>query len=70
MAERKPLVLVGGKPRQLPEGDTLAVAVPRLPVIKNTGGIAWVVLVGRSPFHLPVTKTDGEIVMVDAGYVP
>lgn len=70
MAERKPLVLVDGKARQLPEGDTLAGPAPKLPVIKNTGGIAWVVLVGRSPFHLPVTKIDGEIVMVDAGYAP
>ncbi|MFN4036419.1 hypothetical protein [Comamonas aquatica] len=42
MATRKPLVMVGGKPQQLPEGDRLLGVGHFLPVGLAAGGYALV----------------------------
>jgi len=71
MATRKPLVLVDGKPQQLPEGDQITGAMGggglHLPVVKHTGGIARVSLTASTPHSLAVIKADGSAVLVPVG---
>lgn len=67
MATRRPLVRVGGKTRQLPEGDTLAGLVQRLPVYQAGSSIAAVLInltVKSDGAALPVYQAAGNVVEV------
>lgn len=67
MAVRRPLVRVNGRSRQLPDGDTLAGVVQRLPVYQAGSSIAAVLIdltVKSDGAALPVYQASGNVVEV------
>lgn len=65
MAERKPLVLVGGKPRQLPDGDVLMGMQLVLPVGLASGGVERVYLDSKA--RLPLALASGIVFFAPTG---
>lgn len=65
MAARKPLVLVDGKPRQLPDGDVLIGMQLVLPVGLASGSVERVHLDNKA--RLPVVLASGQTVFVPTG---
>lgn len=65
MATRKPLVMVGGKPRQLPAGDLLVGLPLNVAVGLSSGGTVAVALTAE--YTLPVGLAVGGNVQVSVG---
>lgn len=64
MATRKPLVLVDGKPQQLPEGDRLLGASHFLPVGLASGGHALVKVTEQATIRVGLAAGDSVEVPV------